>query len=94
MHVVSDPSVMWYGGTGHRLLTIEGGVECYRCGMVADDTAWQELVPNCEGPDGGDHYWLGEWASDGSQRIACAYGDAWISPYGEEELAGGRCKRA
>ena len=96
LHPVNDSSsVVWHGGIGHNLLSIDGGgVECYRCGMAAEGSAWQELVPDCDGPAGGNHHWMGEYASDDTERIACAYGDAWIGPYGGMEHAGGRCKRA
>lgn len=95
MHAISDTSAVWHGGIGHRILGIDGGIECYRCGMAADDSAWQELVPDCDGPAaGGDHHWMGEYASDGTERNVCAYGDSWIGPYGGMEHAGGRCKRA
>lgn len=79
LHVVSDPSVVWYGGMGHKTLSNDGGIECYRCGMAADDSALQELVPDCLGPDGGlAHHWM----AAGPDRIECAYGDYRIDRYG------------
>lgn len=89
-HNVNDPGVVWHGGIGHKLLTLDGdGVECYRCGMVAEPDVWQELIPDCAGPDGGnDHHWQA-----GPDGIECAYGDASIGP-SSSLSASERCERA
>lgn len=74
LHPVSDPSVVWYGGMGHRRLGIDGGTECYRCGDAFDDDAFQECVADCEGPDREDdpHYWMGARDRSGAALNECA----------------------
>ena len=77
MHPVSDPSVVWHGGIGHRLLSVDSGAECYRCGMDADDSAWQELIPDCAGPDSRQsHYWNGIT----TDAIECAWCGTGVTP--------------
>jgi hypothetical protein len=94
MHPVNDPgSVVWHGGIGHKLLSTDGpGVECYRCGMVAEGSAWQELIPDCAGPTGGgDHHWMGHTHS----RNECAYGDASTTTEGfRADRVYASCRRA
>jgi hypothetical protein len=87
-HPVSDPSIVWYGGMGHRLLSTDCGVQCYRCGMAADDSAVQEFIPDCE-PDHGDHHWIG--APNGNE---CAYGDAFLGPDDDPMMGLGECVRS
>lgn len=74
MHDVADTGVVWYGGTGHRILGTDDGIECYRCGMAACGDAYQELIPDCAGPDVTGHHWVGIGAGN-----ECAYGDAYAS---------------
>lgn len=74
MHLHKDAGVVWYGGIGHHLLGSDGGSECYRCGMFVDDTALEELVPDCGGPEVTGHHWL----ADGRGGNECAYGDARV----------------
>lgn len=62
LHAVRHHEVVWYGGMGHRFLSIDdGGSECFRCGDAFDGGAWQECVADCEGPDreSDPHYWMG-----------------------------------
>lgn len=92
LHPVSDPGVVWYGGMGHRILSNDAGIECYRCGMAADDSAWQELIQDCV-PDARDHHWVGTYVG-AFPKNECAYGDAFETPNGGVEQAGGRCRRA
>lgn len=93
MHPVSDSGIVWHGGIGHLLSTTDDGIQCYRCGMAACGDAWQELIPDCAGPDGGgDHHYIGAYSADGAERIECAYGDAWSGRDGNE--SGGPCVRA
>lgn len=73
--------VVWYGGMGHRLLfstdgpgddpAEEQGVQCFRCGMVADAGVLEDLIPDCYGSNGGDHHYVA--SPSGGE---CAYGDA------------------
>lgn len=73
LHTVDDPGIVWYGGMGHRLLSTDDGVSCYRCGMAAEGSAVQEAIPDCIGPDGGlDHHWTADGSGIGNE---CAYGD-------------------
>ena len=92
-HRVDDPGVVWYGGTGHKLLGMDGGgVQCYRCGMAAEPDVEQEAIPDCQGPTGGgDHHW--QAAANG---IECAYGDALSAANGEQFTyrVNEPCKRA
>jgi hypothetical protein len=90
-HPVSDPSVVWYGGMGHRLLSEDdGAVSCFRCGMFADGDVPQELLPDCAGPEGGtDHHFIA--SPDG---IECAYGDAAILDAGASPDPLEPCTRA
>jgi len=94
LHPVNDPSsVVWHGGIGHNLLSIDGGgVECYRCGMAAEGSAWQELIPDCAGPNGGgNHHWMGHTDTCND----CAYGDASIGTDGyREDRVLAACSRA
>jgi hypothetical protein len=80
LHPVNAGGVEWFGGIGHALLSTDsGGVECYRCGMAAEGSAHQELIPDCAGPNGGgNHHWMGHTDSCND----CAYGDASIGTDG------------
>lgn len=65
LHSVSDPDVVWYGGMGHRLLFEDEGISCFRCGMHAAGDAYQELIPDCDGPDAPERYWIAAISRNG-----------------------------
>ena len=75
MHAHSHGGVVWYGGIGHKLISADSGSECYRCGMFVDDSAVEELIPDCGGPEKTGHHWL----ADGMGGNECAYGDARVN---------------
>jgi hypothetical protein len=99
MHMVGDRDIVWHGGSGHKLISLDAdpgqptGVSCYRCGMAAEPDAWQELIPDCTGPEvGGDHHYVGELRR-GLAVNACHYGDATISDRTSFAAADNRCVR-
>lgn len=75
MHTHGTAGAVWYGGMGHKLLGGDGGSECYRCGMFVEDDVFEELIPDCGGPQTTGHH----WQADGRDGIECAYGDARVS---------------
>lgn len=80
-------TAVWYGGIGHQIIGNDGGIECFRCGMAADDGADERLIPDCAADRGGDHHWMG--APNG---IECAYGDAVSTADAYPEVT--QCQRA
>lgn len=104
LHPVSDPGIEWHGGIGHALLSTDpqesggpSGVQCYRCGMAAEPDAWQELIPDCYGPDVTGHHWQASETVEYGKRkpsIECAYSDGSVTDLGEDSGARGACSRA
>lgn len=85
----TDEPAVFYGGMGHKIIGVDAGEQCYRCGATWTlmTSNIERLIPDCAGPDAGqDHYWqdasTGGW--DGTPlalAIECAYGDgARVTP--------------